>query len=292
MASKKTLGNAGLELIKNFEGCRLKAYKPVPTEKYWTIGWGHYGPDVTEGMTITQKQADDFLVKDCAGSVAAVNNPKYCPITESLTQNQFDALVSFTFNCGAGNLKTLCANRTAAEIAEKILLYNKAGGNVLRGLVRRREAEQALFKKGATFDTATTKPATQTATTDSKVDTVKEVQTWVNKNFAAGLIVDGLYGSRTKAALVKAFQKTVGVAPDGKFGAATLAAAKRYNLKKGSSGTLVMILQCFLICHKQKITADGIFGANTEKALKKVQENYGLKVDGIAGSNTFKTLFS
>ena len=46
---RKPIGAAGLLLIKNFEGCRLKAYKPVPTEKYWTIGWGHYGPDVQEG---------------------------------------------------------------------------------------------------------------------------------------------------------------------------------------------------------------------------------------------------
>ena len=286
MASKKALGDAGLELIKSFEGCRLKAYKPVPTEKHWTIGWGHYGPDVTEGMTITQKQADDLLVKDCAGSVAAVNNPKYCPITEELNQNQFDALVSFTFNCGSGGLKTLCANRTAEEIAEKMLLYNKGGGKVLAGLVRRRKAEQELFLKGSASST------TAAATTEDTVDTVKEVQIWLNKNFASGLTVDGLFGNNTKTALVKAFQKTVGVAPDGKFGAATLAAAKKHNLRKGSNGTLVMILQCFLICHKQKITADGVFGANTEKALKTVQGKFGLVADGVAGSNTFKTLFS
>ena len=287
--ANKSLGSAGLELIKNFEGCRLKAYKPVPTEKYWTIGWGHYGPDVTEGMTITQKQADDFLVQDCAGSVAAVNNPKYCPATAVLTQNQFDALVSFTFNCGAGNLKTLCAGRTLEQIAEKILLYNKGSGKVLPGLVRRRKAEQELFLKGATFGTA---PTTPTVTTADKVDTVKDVQLWLNKNHASGLTADGLYGSRTKSALCKAYQKAVGVTADGIWGAKTTVAAQKHNLKKGSSGTLVMILQCFLICHKQKITADGAFGTNTEKALKVVQGNYKLKADGIAGSNTFKALCS
>lgn len=286
MASKKALGEQGLALIKSFEGCRLKAYKPVPTEKHWTIGWGHYGADVTEGMTITQAQADDLLVKDCASSVAAVNNPKYCHITDELNQNQFDALVSFTFNCGTGGLKKLCDGRTAAEIAEKMLLYNKGGGKVLPGLVRRRKAERELFLKGSA-------PAnTATATTTDKVDNVKEVQVWLNKNFSSGLTVDGLYGSRTKAALVKAFQKTVGVAPDGKFGAATLAAAKKNNLRKGSKGTLVMILQCFLICNKQDITADGSFGTLTENALKKVQGIYNLKPDGVAGSNTFRVLFS
>lgn len=289
MASKRSLGSAGLELIKNFEGCRLKAYKPVPTEKYWTIGWGHYGPDVKEGMTITQAQADAFLVQDCAGSVDAVNNPKYCPATAVLTQNQFDALVSFTFNCGSGSLKKLCAGRTLEQIAEKMLLYNKGGGKVLPGLVRRRKAEQELFLKGATFGSTATTPAVTTA---DKVDTVKDVQLWLNRNHASGLTVDGLYGSRTKTALVKAFQKAVGVTADGKFGPKTTAAAKKHNLKKGSSGTLVMILQCFLICHKRTITADGEFGSKTEIALKAVQGNYGLKADGVAGSNTFKALCS
>ena len=279
---KKTLGAAGLALIKSFEGCRLTAYKPVPTEKHWTIGWGHYGADVTEGMTITQEQADALLVKDCAESVAAVNNPKYCPITETLNQNQFDALVSFTFNCGSGGLKTLCANRTAAEIAEKMLLYNKGGGKVLPGLVRRRQAEQNLFNSGTNSTTATTD--------DLTVDSVKTVQIWLNRNFHCGLNVDGLYGSRTKTELTKAFQKTVGVTADGIWGVKTSAAAKQNTVRKGDTGTLVMILQCFLICHKRSITADGKFGSKTETALEIVQIKYGLYADGIAGSETFKAL--
>lgn len=285
MATKKSLGAAGLALIKSFEGCRLKAYKPVPTEKYWTIGWGHYGADVTEGMTITQAQADALLVQDCAGSVAAVNNKKLCPITETLNQDQFDALVSFTFNCGTGGLQTLCKNRTAAEIAEKMLLYNKGGGKVLPGLVRRRKAEQELFNKGIANS------ATTTTAVDLTVDSVKDVQLWLNRNFHSGLTTDGLYGSRTKAALCKAFQNAVGVTADGVWGAKTEAAAQKHTLRKGANGTLVSILQCCLICHKQKITADGSFGINTEKALKIVQGNYSLNADGIAGVKTFKALF-
>ena len=57
----RPIGAAGLALIKRFEGCRLTAYKPVPTEKYWTIGWGHYGPDVCQGDRITQVKADAML---------------------------------------------------------------------------------------------------------------------------------------------------------------------------------------------------------------------------------------
>lgn len=143
------ISKAGLNLIKKYEGLRLEAYKPVSTEKYWTIGYGHYGADVREGMTITQAQADAYLKQDCASAVKAVNALKL-----NFTQNQFDALVSFTYNCGAGNLKTLCKNRTIEEIGEKIVLYNKAGGKVLKGLVRRREEEQALYKAGAAVSSA------------------------------------------------------------------------------------------------------------------------------------------
>lgn len=132
------ISNKGLNLIKEFEGLRLKAYKPVPTEKLWTIGYGHYG--VEEGSTCTQSQAEEYLRQDVSSSERAVNNLK-----RQWTQGQFDALVSFTYNCGTGNLKTLCANRPADIIADKILLYNKAGGKVLNGLVRRRQAERELF---------------------------------------------------------------------------------------------------------------------------------------------------
>jgi GH24 family phage-related lysozyme (muramidase) len=142
----RKISSAGIKLIKSFEGCELTAYKPVPTEQYWTIGWGHYGPDVKQGQKITQAQADAMFVADLAKYEAYVNNKAYVPLTDKLTQNQFDALVSFTYNCGAGNLKTLCkTGRTLTDISASITKYNKAGGNVLSGLVRRRQAELDLF---------------------------------------------------------------------------------------------------------------------------------------------------
>ncbi|MDY5612765.1 lysozyme [Dysosmobacter sp.] len=141
----KPIGAAGLALIKNWEGCRLKAYKPVPTEKYWTIGWGHYGPDVKEGQVITQAEADAMLVVDCQRFADAVDNPLYCPLTTQLNANQRDALISFTFNCGAGCLRTLCKGRTLPQICKAMALYDKSNGKPLAGLTRRRKAEQALF---------------------------------------------------------------------------------------------------------------------------------------------------
>lgn len=141
----RPIGEAGLALIKNWEGCRLTAYKPVATEPYWTIGWGHYGPDVYKGQTITQAEADRLLVIDCQRFADAVDNSRNVPLTSQLNANQRDALISFAFNCGEGNLKKLCANRTLDEICNAMALYNKAGGKVLLGLERRRAAEQRLF---------------------------------------------------------------------------------------------------------------------------------------------------
>ena len=127
----------GIELIKSFEGCSLVAYK-CPAN-VWTIGYGHtHG--VTEGMSISQKQADELLKEDLAKYEKYVEDTKLV-----LNENQFSALVSFVYNCGNGNLKKLIANRTLPEIAEAMLLYKKANGVVLNGLVRRRKAERELF---------------------------------------------------------------------------------------------------------------------------------------------------
>lgn len=131
----------GVSLIKQFEGCRLKAYKcPAGV---WTIGYGHTA-GVKAGDIITQETAESYLRNDLVIYEKAVMN--YDGIYH-FNQNQFDALVSFTYNCGAGNLKNLTQSgkRTIAQISEKLLLYNKAGGVTLLGLQRRRTAEKVLF---------------------------------------------------------------------------------------------------------------------------------------------------
>ena len=86
-------------LIKYWEGESLKAYKAHPSEKYWTIGYGHYGPDVYEGMEITAEQADAYFEQDIAGFENGVNNLAKDRGLD-LTQNQFDALVSLAYNFG------------------------------------------------------------------------------------------------------------------------------------------------------------------------------------------------
>lgn len=129
----------GLNLIKKFEGCRLEAYRdPV---NVWTIGVGHT-KGVKPGQKITAAQADKYLREDVKWAEDAVN--KYMK-TYNFNQNQFDALVSFAFNIGSIDQLTADGTRTIGTIANKIPLYNKAGGKVLAGLMRRRAEEQKLF---------------------------------------------------------------------------------------------------------------------------------------------------
>ena len=212
MANKR-IGQAGLALIKQYEGCRLAAYRCAAG--VWTIGYGHTA-GVHSGMTITQAQADAYLRQDIAKFEGYVNNPAYVPITANLNQNQFDALVSFAFNLGAGNLRKLCKGRTAAQIAQAMTQYCKANGKVLAGLRRRRAAEQALFNKPVSAAT----PAQNTESEDYNMKTIKKgskgnaVKVW---QIIIGAAADGIFGSGTESA-TKTWQSKHGLAADGIVG--------------------------------------------------------------------------
>lgn len=137
------VSETGIELIKKFEGCVLKAYKcPAGV---WTIGYGHTA-GVKEGQTITNKEAEELLKKDLATFETYVSNL----VTVAINQNQFDALVSFCYNLGPGNLKTstLLKRINASDFygaAEQFDRWVYAGGKKLSGLVKRRSAEKTLF---------------------------------------------------------------------------------------------------------------------------------------------------
>jgi lysozyme len=138
-------GINGLTLIKQFEGLRLQAYK-CPADR-WTIGYGHTA-DVSANDAITEEDALFFLRQDVAESERAVNQYVHVP----LTQNQFDALVSFVFNLGIGSFRnsTLLKKLNAGDddgAAQEFGRWIHAGGKTSPGLVRRREAERALFLK-------------------------------------------------------------------------------------------------------------------------------------------------
>lgn len=133
----------GLNLIKRFEGCVLHAYKCVPSEEYYTIGYGHYGADVRPDQTITQETADNMLKDDIRRYETLVN---IYQSVYNFNQNEYDAMISFCYNIGTLNQLTQNGKRTKYEIANAMLLYvHDSAGNELEGLVNRRKAERELF---------------------------------------------------------------------------------------------------------------------------------------------------
>lgn len=145
----------GVDLIREFEGCELDAYKDVAG--VWTIGVGHTAaagePRPVSGMRITHEEAEAILRRDLVQYERAVATATVVP----LTQNQFDAMVSLCFNIGPAAFRRSSVCRFVNEgqvqrAADAFLMWDRAGGQVLRGLTRRREAERALFKAGADED--------------------------------------------------------------------------------------------------------------------------------------------
>ena len=139
------LGYNGTKILKFFEGCRLTAYQD--SVGVWTIGYGHT-KGVHAGMSITQEEAEQMLLIELEEYEGYIDKYVIVP----LTQNQFDALVVWVYNLGPTNLRrsTLLkelnsGNYTAA--GNEITRWNKAGGKVLAGLVKRREAEAELFNE-------------------------------------------------------------------------------------------------------------------------------------------------
>jgi lysozyme len=162
-----TVSAAGLKLIQQFEGCerrkgaprgRVKAY--VDPVGVLTIGWGHTnatGRKFTVDTTWTIAECEEVLREDMTKFEAGVR----ALAKVELAQCQFDALVSFAYNCGLGNLKSSTLLRKAnrrdfAGAAREFAKWNKAGGRVLPGLTRRRAAEAILFQDGGCVDVRTT----------------------------------------------------------------------------------------------------------------------------------------
>lgn len=213
MANRR-IGQAGLALIKQFEGCRLIAYQC--SAGVWTIGYGHTA-GVYKGMKITQAQADAFLKQDIAKFEKYINNPSYVQFTDKLNQNQFDALVSFAFNLGQGNVKKLCVGRNINQIPSAMQQYCKAAGKTLPGLQRRRKAEAALYNKKVENCTGT---IAVKESEDYNMKTIKKgskgntVKVW---QIIIGATPDGIFGSGTES-VTKTWQKNHGLAADGIVG--------------------------------------------------------------------------
>ena len=137
------ISQEGIALIKKFEGCELEAYQD--SVGVWTIGYGHT-KEVKEGNKINQDEAEHLLQEEMPEYEGYINEMVNVP----LAQNQFDALCSWVFNLGSGNLSSSTLlkklnNSEYDEVPAQIRRWNKAGGKVLDGLIRRREAEALMF---------------------------------------------------------------------------------------------------------------------------------------------------
>ena len=138
----------GEKLIKKFESCKLTAYKVDKAEKYYTIGWGHYGADVKKGMKITKETADKLFRNDIKFFETSVNS---C-LKVKVTQSMFNALVSFTYNVGYGAFKSSTLlkyvnKKQFKKASNEFKKWNKCGGKALKGLIKRRLLEQTEFER-------------------------------------------------------------------------------------------------------------------------------------------------
>lgn len=137
------INEAGITLIKSYESCELTAYQDLGG--LFTIGWGHT-KGVTEGMTCTQQQADDWFTEDVSYIGGLVKNI----VPSWLNENQFAACVSLAYNIGTGNLQSstllkCLKSNDASGASAQFLVWDKVHGVPDQGILRRRQSEQALF---------------------------------------------------------------------------------------------------------------------------------------------------
>ena len=138
----------GEKLIKQFESCKLFAYKADKSEKYYTIGWGHYGADVGKNAIITKETADKLFRND----IKYFENCVSSCLKVKITQSMFNALVSFTYNVGFSAFKSSTLlkyinKKQFTKASKEFKKWNKCGGKVLKGLVKRRLLEKIEFER-------------------------------------------------------------------------------------------------------------------------------------------------
>lgn len=269
------ISDNGLNLIKRFEGCKLTAYKPVQSETFFTIGYGHYGPDVKAGMKITQEQADAYLRQDVSGAENSVMkyDSKY-----HWNQNQFDALVSFTYNCGSGNLKTLLASgtRSISEISAKITAYNKgANKKVLQGLVTRRNAEKELFDRKTASSQTTPTPSNPTTPKPSGNNIIRLGQQHSIDFTKKNIGVDGIRGPETIKQQIRVLQKGLNLDydahldVDGIWGKKTRDALGTHYVELNEKQYMVTVAEILCMMHgidPNGVERPGTFGGGLERA--------------------------
>ena len=299
---------SGVSLIKQFEGCHLKAYPdPLSGGRPYTIGWGSTrkkdGSPFELGEQITQDEADELLIyqieQDFLPALEKI------PVWPELNQNQQGAILSFAYNLGARfygaqgfeTISRVLRERRWDQIESALVLYRNPGSNVEAGLKRRRLAEAALFNSPlgqSAPDTSSLGGRTLYLTTPNmQGEDVRQVQKALAKT-GAGMIVDGIFGPSTKLA-VERFQTVNGLTADGVVGPKTLAILNSrvlYLTQPNLAGEDVRQVQQALANAGINITVDGVFGPGTKQAVEQFQSMRGLTVDGVVGPKTLRLLNS
>lgn len=239
----------------------------------------------------------DVSHKKCPAQMAGENNAEWAafkarikeilnPVVETSAKLEFKVgdVVNFT---GKTHYKSASASiGTACKPGEAKVTAVSSGSKHQYHLIRVAGGESTVYG-WVNVDDVKKKEATVVA--DTKIDTIKEVQAWLNNSYSSGLIVDGIYGVKTKAALVKVLQRALKVTIDGVYGPETNNAIK--NLNKGSSGEAVKALQGLLVCNGYASAyVDGDYGTGTYNSVKAYQKSKKLLADGIAGKGTFSAL--
>jgi lysozyme len=208
----------GIDMIKKFEGCVLVGYKDVVGVP--TIGYGHTG-GVVVGQRITQARANELLNQDLKKFVDGVNRLVKVPVN----QNQFDSLVSFSFNLGLGSLEksTLLKKLNTKDYEGASKEFDKwiyADGEIYQGLVNRRNAEETLFRKAVPPAYSLPNGVYKMG---SKGKEVKQIQNALNHlSFKCG-VADGVWGAKTNDA-IRRFQSMYAQPVDGVYGSKTRSA--------------------------------------------------------------------
>lgn len=303
--------DAGIALIKRFEGLRYQAYK-LEGEDYFTIGYGHsFDSSITANTVWTQEQCDKALREDLDKfeGYTSVTVTNIIP-----NDNQFGSLVSYCYNRGLGKtdysngLRQLVKNsKTVQEYANNFLVYWGTAQRYKKGLLERRKAEQTLFRTGC-LDTETELPVSHGLTSEQISNNIKTVQKWLNDNYGnyikacklCGnklLTADGKNGNKTRAALTIALQLFLNelganLRVDGQYGTNTSKAVSSY-IKYVGLGNKTMaskIVQAILqIYGYNPQLFYPLFNQDCVDALIQCQDDKNLNPDGKAGVIFFST---
>lgn len=262
-----------------------------------TNGWNGIGYNlyIDKDGTIYEGRGLDYVGAHCTNynskTVGICCRGQYHSKDTSMPDAQFNALVWAINYCkekyGSGIYVKGHRDVAATSCPGQYFPLSEAQSLIYRG----ESGTETATPADTSSESTSTQTNTDTATSEAELqkEGIMSFQTWLNKNYNAGLVVDGIYGSKTKTAAIKAMQSIIGVTADGIWGTKSKAACPVLGI--GDSGNAVYVLQGMLYCRGYVYSGfDGIFGSMTESEVKSYQGANSLTVDGLPGKETFASL--